>query len=908
MLSEDENAFDFLWSQPIQKAAKRKRSADSDGSPSVSDSGGGGNPNTKLKSKGGAQKKNKTRSSASSTPLAERSGGRRSSTDDTTNIRASPSAASTLTPSPGMSWKQRQKQVQAVHAARLAVLQATDIIHKLSDPLLVMTLTLVKHRAVTKKLSDALTPTRVQLLTAGDTLDAFTLAGSGTDDGAAKIPARAAGEVGEPDGIAVLKQLREYEGYLTVAEQLVAALQNPEASADSVSEAMDACASAKIVVAGCVRHHVLKLGANKFFDAGDFAAWAALLNFEDLVDAPAAAGSKYNIHWACQGNREQATALQDWHIVNKVVESMRSIDTRDEATALARVGDFAGSLGAIPILGAQLMTEVKDLTDLCAVLTSDGAILADAQVIDAATVAQQAICGASSGQHRFHKSIRLLPGGTLVCSRLDAARLQIERDAKAEACMGKAITIISGESEKEGDAVTMNYKRIEKEKDGDAITIGADLKAKAEDLRTSISSVLAKSSAAFQARHADDIKAVNAVFDRLTKQLKHRLMQHNSAMARPAIASINEHAGFGAKTAKSDCTVAEAIAEALPKLKTTKTLGFNSFLDEAACQDIDQMVTRQGALLGFLAAHAGVLVDKIDLSGKGTHELIETLSTWKDGMPECMLLIYLKTFHDGVVQMVQRSVGATVAAGVEGYAAFAAKMATTLTAKSKPKPTDLSNAVKSLFTRELVGDVADMDTEVAGDAPVFKLLRDISRLTGTAFTVTLPPSPGSQDKGMDVPFYMAAVAEAMLQLGQHYVHTVDIADKAVTLRSLADVDLNQDSLLNDFDGIVPVGASSSLAAAVKAPSTHATSDAQCKVIKGMNVYETCACLIYVAGDLGYQTCRGNGRNKRQSQTQHQGSLKSRSSPFVVTCCRMLPSLLGGPAEHKRTINNCARRP
>ena len=31
------------------------------------------------------------------------------------------------------------------------------------------------------------------------------------------------------------------------------------------------------------------------------------------------------------------------------------------------------------------MTEVKDLTDLCAVLTSDGSILADAQVINAAT-------------------------------------------------------------------------------------------------------------------------------------------------------------------------------------------------------------------------------------------------------------------------------------------------------------------------------------------------------------------------------------------------------------------------------------------------------------------------------------------------------------------------------------------
>ena len=133
MLSEDVNAFDFSWSQPIRKAAKRKRSADSDGSLSVSDSGGGGNPNAKLKSKDGAQKKNKTRSPASSTPLAERSGGRRSSTDGKTDIRASPSAASTLTPSPGMSWKQRQKQVQAVHAARLAVLQAMDIIHKLSD-------------------------------------------------------------------------------------------------------------------------------------------------------------------------------------------------------------------------------------------------------------------------------------------------------------------------------------------------------------------------------------------------------------------------------------------------------------------------------------------------------------------------------------------------------------------------------------------------------------------------------------------------------------------------------------------------------------------------------------------------------------------------------------------------------
>ena len=130
-----------------------------------------------------------------------------------------------------------------------------------------------------------------------------------------------------------------------------------------MSEAMDACASAKIVVAGCVRHHVLKLGANRFFDAGDFAALAALPNFEDLVDAPAAAGSKYNIHWACQGNREQATAPQDLahHIVNKVVGSMRSIDTRGEATALARVCGFAGSLGAIPILSAQLMTEVKDL-------------------------------------------------------------------------------------------------------------------------------------------------------------------------------------------------------------------------------------------------------------------------------------------------------------------------------------------------------------------------------------------------------------------------------------------------------------------------------------------------------------------------------------------------------------------
>ena len=67
----------------------------------------------------------------------------------------------------------------------------------------------------------------------------------------------------------------------------------------------------------------------------------------------------------------------------------------------------------------------------------------------------------------------------------------------------------------------------------------------------------------------------------------------------------------------------------------------------------------------------------------------------------------------------------------------------------------------------------------------------------------------------------------MLQLGQHYVHTVDIADKAVTLRFLVDVDLDQNSF-TDFDSIAPVGASSSLAAAVKALSTHATSAAQCK--------------------------------------------------------------------------------
>jgi len=80
---------------------------------------------------------------------------------------------------------------------------------------------------------------------------------------------------------------------------------------------------------------------------------------------------------------------------------------------------------------------------------------------------------------------------------------------------------------------------------------------------------------------------------------------------------------------------------------------------------------------------------------------------------------------------------------------------------------------------------------------------------------------------------MAAVAGAFLQLGQHYDHSVNIADGLVTLGGFAECDLNQNPLFDYFDGVAPVGASGGFAAAAKLPSTHAASTILCKRIESI---------------------------------------------------------------------------
>jgi hypothetical protein len=69
-----------------------------------------------------------------------------------------------------LSYKERQKQATALHSARMALLDARDFLTKLDDPVLSLAVTVAKHGAVLKKVSDALSPQKIKLLASGDAM------------------------------------------------------------------------------------------------------------------------------------------------------------------------------------------------------------------------------------------------------------------------------------------------------------------------------------------------------------------------------------------------------------------------------------------------------------------------------------------------------------------------------------------------------------------------------------------------------------------------------------------------------------------------------------------------------------------------------------------------------------------
>ena len=114
------------------------------------------------------------------------------------------------------------EQASAIQNVRFALIEAEGFINKLADPLLANTCVLARHAIVAKKVADALTPAKVQLLMSGESVAAMV--GMGEKSEAMKL----------------LEQLRELDAQMVKVAPLAKELSDAKGrAADFIKASFD---------------------------------------------------------------------------------------------------------------------------------------------------------------------------------------------------------------------------------------------------------------------------------------------------------------------------------------------------------------------------------------------------------------------------------------------------------------------------------------------------------------------------------------------------------------------------------------------------------------------------------------------------------------------------------------------
>lgn len=438
------------------------------------------------------------------------------------------------------------------------MLEAKEFISKLSDPLLAAMVAVSKHTSVHKKVTDALSPAKVQLLTTGDALQAM-----------------ASGVESETDEATILlKELRELDERMTIISPLIQALGDNRLAARFLVDALDACKIANIPIADTLRETVVKRGSASFFDNGEYEKWVGLMSCDECSNNELL---KYNIHWACGGNEKNAAAMQDAQVMTRVVEAFRSVNLTDEAAAIAKLLSFISALKTLRIASPELQVQIGDLVIVGTALDSNSDFVGE---VEAVRAAKDRIV--KNPAHRLQKTITLLPGGNLLTSKLTPALEQHDKDVAGTADLDKCLELLKQ---------LPVFKMRENEKEADNILIPD--KSKYEETAAQHRLILTKVSQAFQDKNKDKLEEISQFFEGFSASIRNRIHLHNYALMKVAIANFSRcWESNGKSVSMSDVNTALVTAKA--SLKGWKSFQLSAILSESNCNTVDIEVALSG--------------------------------------------------------------------------------------------------------------------------------------------------------------------------------------------------------------------------------------------------------------------------------------------------------------------------
>lgn len=283
----------------------------------------------------------------------------------------------------------------------------------------------------------------------------------------------------------------------------------------------------------------------------------------EIEEAAEAGMLKFNVHWATKGDEKAAEQLQERSVMARVVELFRGVDISNKTKATQTLVSFIIDLQSIDIKSAELKTQLQDLIDLGVALTKEGVFCGDASRVK---IAKDKIM--ANAAHRLHKTITLLPGGSLLMSLIDPPLAQHEADHKArdafKACLADAKKI-------------PKYEREVNETDNHEMCVPE--KPKYDHLRKQFLAVISQVSEKCKTEHADDIAEIKSVLEEFAVAIRVRINAYNNSVVKPLVEGFTRLLN-SEKNEKECQALLDQVPGTIAKLKAARSLSLGASISE----------------------------------------------------------------------------------------------------------------------------------------------------------------------------------------------------------------------------------------------------------------------------------------------------------------------------------------
>ena len=638
-----------------------------------------------------------------------------------------------------------KKQAAAVLGAKKAITDAKSFLEKLrdSDNESLLKLRPKDMAAVVSKVDLASAPAKVLAMMPGDLAD--------SSNNSAMYEASA-----------TLTELRQMKTTLLAVEPLFNAAVSG-ADAANPSPLMDGIASAAAVGVEAnvaIKTLVLKRALLAAFDKQDFSRFAELLSWNSN-GAPSVA--KSNLFYAVAGDREAATDLQAKLLGSRIAELFRTVQIDDEAaevTAMRSIGSFMKATKNIKILSDEVKEHLVDAQMLTSCCCDEEGESMDLEVV---RLTKDKIVAKLN--HRFHKPLCLLPGGTLILERLE----KLVEGAKASKRLDEMLEKMMG-TVKAADV----YAKNPTERDEDPIVIPSALKDTLQEIFSSYRDAqkLFENTKKGREEIGSKLGEVAAFMKENADALLIRMGNHNAAIAENVLSEVNTACGLNSTKASAIEAFVNHGYLFASRAVSADNLALHDLFDQATCAKLDantnsfESFMHQVCSKRSLAALAQISepIQPTTTSSTSKSLLIEmvvvtrSVTDFSSQAGPFAETPAFQHFASALKARIALHLGLLISEHIRPYSEFASKLALNLQSNHNIHPGSHDSVLKNLFDRERVGEIAN-DYPLA-EGPIEKAYKDFAGFIGQSVELKVLP------ENKDCSFNVLYVVEVCLALGQ----------------------------------------------------------------------------------------------------------------------------------------------